>query len=179
MIPTTVHFDGEEFSVPDQPCQHRINLTVNGRPCAINVDPHRTLLEVLRDQLGMTGTKEGCGEGECGSCTVIMDGQTVNSCLVLAVQADGADIITIEGLAAGGQPHPLQATFVSEGAVQCGYCTAGMIMSAKHLLDQNPEPSLDDIKVALSGNLCRCTGYVKIISAVRKAAELIKDNATA
>ena len=128
------------------------------------------LLDLLRNVFRLTGTKEGCGEGECGACTVIVNGKTVNSCLVLAGQAEGAEIITIEGLSVDGKPGKLQQAFIEAGAVQCGFCTPGMILSAKALLDENPKPSDEDIKVALSGNLCRCTGYAKIVDAVRAAA---------
>jgi carbon-monoxide dehydrogenase small subunit len=129
-----------------------------------------TLLAFLREQLKLTGTKEGCGNGQCGACTVIMDGKAVNSCLVLAVQADGARITTIEGVEGPDGLHPLQQAFIDEGAVQCGFCTPGMILSAKALLDENADPDEGEIKEALSGNLCRCTGYVKIIRAVKNAA---------
>lgn len=146
-------------------------LKVNGREYQVEAPADITLLELLRDYLGLTGTKEGCGKGECGACTVILDGQAVNSCLIPAAKAEGAEVLTIEGLAApDGQLHPLQEAFISEGAVQCGFCTPGMILSAKALLDNNPRPGREEIKVALSGNLCRCTGYAKIIAAVEKAA---------
>lgn len=151
-----------------------IKLTVNGRLYQVDVPADTTLLELLRDYLGLTGTKEGCGKGECGACTVIMDGLTVDSCLIPAVKADGAAIHTIEGLASpDGRLHPLQEAFVEAGAVQCGFCTPGMIMSAKALLDRNPNPSREEIKDALGGNLCRCTGYAKIIAAVEKAAAVM------
>ena len=133
------------------------------------------LLQVLRDQLGLTGTKDGCSEGDCGACTVIVNGKPVNSCLVLAAQADGAEIVTIEGLGTAEAMHPLQAAFVEEGGTQCGYCTPGIIMSAAALLEKSPKPTEEEIRWALAGNLCRCTGYTKIIAAVqRAAAELVK-----
>jgi carbon-monoxide dehydrogenase small subunit len=154
---------------------HTIELMVNGQPRLAQVTGSTTLLELLRDQFRLTGTKEGCGEGDCGSCTVIMDGQAVASCLVLAVQAHGSRITTVEGLVGlGGGPHPLQEAFVEAGAVQCGYCIPGMLMAAKALLDRNPEPSREEIRVALSGNLCRCTGYAKIIAAVEQAAHRLR-----
>jgi aerobic-type carbon monoxide dehydrogenase small subunit (CoxS/CutS family) len=131
------------------------------------------LLEVIREKLELTGTKEACSLGECGACTVILDGKAVNSCLVLAVEAKGKEILTIEGLRQNGELHPLQKAFIDEGAVQCGFCTPGMILSAKALLDKNPDPDEDEIKEALAGNLCRCTGYVKIVKAVKTAASLI------
>ena len=148
-----------------------IELTVNEKTYRLDVAENERLLDVLRNRLGLMGTKEGCGEGECGACTVIMDGKTVNSCLVLAGQADGRKMTTIEGVGDRRSPHPVQKAFVEEGAVQCGFCTPGMILSAKALLDENPRPSEDDIAVAMSGNLCRCTGYDKILRAVRKASE--------
>ena len=147
-----------------------INLTVNNRPYRLIVLPHRTLLEVIREDLGLTGTKEGCGLGECGACTVLMDGKAVNSCLVLAAEADGKKITTIEGLAQGDKLHPIQQAFVDHGGLQCGFCTPGMIMSARALLDENPAPTEEEIKQAISGNLCRCTGYTKIIESIRAAA---------
>jgi len=148
-----------------------INLTVNNRPYRLSVLSHRTLLDVIREDLGLTGTKEGCGLGECGACTVLLDGQAVNSCLVLAAEADGKKITTIEGLADGDKLHPVQQAFVDHGGLQCGFCTPGMIMSAKALLDKNPTPTEEEIKQAISGNLCRCTGYTKIIESIRAAAE--------
>jgi len=148
-----------------------INLTVNNRPYRLSVLSHRTLLDVIREDLGLTGTKEGCGLGECGACTVLLDGQAVNSCLVLAAEADGKKITTIEGLADGDKLHPIQQAFVDHGGLQCGFCTPGMIMSAKALLDKNPTPTEEEIKQAISGNLCRCTGYTKIIESIRAAAE--------
>lgn len=149
---------------------HHVSMKVNGESKSARVPAEITLLEFIRDVLGLKGTKEGCGEGDCGACTVLMDGQPVNSCLILALQAQGAEILTIEGLGAPGQLHPLQEAFVAAGAVQCGYCTPGMLLSAKALLDRNAHPSREEIRTALSGNLCRCTGYQKIISAVEQAA---------
>ena len=145
-------------------------LTVNGMQYEVEARPTARLLDVLRDQLGLTGTKEGCAEGECGACTVIVDGKAVNSCVMLAVQARGKEILTVEGLAQDGELDALQQKFVEYGAVQCGYCTPGMLMSAKALLMGNPVPSEQDIRIALAGNLCRCTGYSAIVAAV-KAAE--------
>ena len=147
-----------------------IQLKVNGDYYETVVDDRRTLLEVLRESLGLTGAKKGCDEGECGACTVLLDGKAVPSCLVLAVEAQGKDITTIEGLAQGGKLHPIQEAFVKYGALQCGYCTPGMIMSAKALLDKKPKPTEDEIRMAIAGNLCRCTGYVKIIEAIQAAA---------
>ncbi len=148
-----------------------IQCSINGKNWLGTVPPNFRLLDFLREVLGLTGTKEGCGEGECGACTVILDGRAVNSCLLLAAEADGHEILTIEGLAHEGRLDPLQESFIEEGAVQCGYCIPGMILSAKALLVENPEPTEHDIKRALAGNLCRCTGYVKIIRAVQSAAE--------
>jgi len=147
-----------------------IELHVNQLPYRLTVDPSTTLLEVLRRDLGLKGTKRGCDQGHCGACTVILNGRAVKACTLLAVQADGKSITTIEGLSSGDQLHPLQEAFVEEGAIQCGFCTPGMILSAKALLDEAPEPSEQEIREALSGNLCRCTGYVKIVKAVQKAA---------
>lgn len=146
-----------------------IELSINGDPYHVSVSPQRALVDVLRDDLGLTGTKKGCGEGECGGCTVLMDGRPVNSCLVLAVQAQGKEITTIEGLAAEAL-NPVQAAFVSRGAIQCGYCTPGFVMTAWALLQKNPNPGEEEIKTAISGNLCRCTGYQKIVEAVQEAA---------
>ena len=154
--------------------KHNIRLAVNGETYTIAVEPRESLLDVLRDKLGLTGTKKGCNRGDCGACTVIMDGKPVNSCLVLAVEADGKELLTIEGLADKGQLHPVQEAFIQYGAIQCGYCTPGMIMSAKALLDENPNPTEEEIRRAIGGNLCRCTGYVKIIDAIKKAAESIQ-----
>lgn len=150
-----------------------ITLKVNGKQYDLNVKPNMTLIEVIRDELKLTGTKESCGMGECGACTVIMNGKTVDSCLVLAPQADGAEITTIEGIGES-ELHPVQKAFIDEWAIQCGYCTPGMVMSAVSLLDKNPNPTEDEIREALSGNLCRCTGYAKIIRAVEQAGEMMK-----
>jgi carbon-monoxide dehydrogenase small subunit len=147
-----------------------IRLQVNNFAYDLLVEPHWTLLAVLRDAIGLTGTKEGCGKGECGACTVIIDGEAMLACLVLAIRAQGKSILTIEGLAQEGRLDALQEAFVKYGAIQCGYCTPGMIMTAKALIDKNPHPTAAEIKKALSGNLCRCTGYVKIIEAVRKSS---------
>jgi aerobic-type carbon monoxide dehydrogenase small subunit (CoxS/CutS family) len=151
-----------------------IQLTINGQPVEAAVEPNRTLLQFLREDLGLTGTKHGCGLGDCGACTVILDGQPVNSCLVLAIQANGKEVLTIEGLAENGKLHPIQQAFVDKGAIQCGFCTPGMILSAKALLDANPKPTEQDIRMAISGNLCRCTGYQKIVEAIGEAAEKIQ-----
>ena len=148
-----------------------VQLLVNGEPYQLWIDPRRTLLEVLRENLGLTGSKEGCDTGECGACTVLMNGKAVLSCLILATACEGKEITTIEGLAREGELHPLQKAFIEKGAVQCGFCTPGMILSAKALLGENPSPSEERIKQAISGNLCRCTGYVKILEAIRSASE--------
>ena len=148
----------------------KIEFTVNGKKVKLDIDPTMTLLQVLRERLYLTGTKEGCGEGECGACTVIIDGNAVNSCLVPVGQVHGQRVETIEGLSRDGKLHPLQEAFVTEGAVQCGFCTPGMIMSAKALLDKKKKPTTAEIKEAIAGNVCRCTGYTKIIEAIRKAA---------
>ena len=148
-----------------------IGLTVNGHPYRVRVRLEQTLLDVLREELRLTGTKRGCDQGECGACTVHLDGQAVNACLVLAADADGSRVTTIEGLARQGVLHPLQRAFLDEGAVQCGYCTPGMIMQAAALLAANPKPSLAEIRAGLAGNLCRCTGYARIVKAVARAAE--------
>ncbi len=148
-----------------------LNVTVNGVAREVAVHAHATLGEVLRGELGLTGTKIGCGEGDCGACTVLLDGDPVNSCLVLAMQTEGREVTTIEGLANGEGLHPVQASFVEAGAIQCGYCSPGMILSATALLDRMPEPNENDVRTALSGNLCRCTGYQKIVDATLSAAE--------
>jgi carbon-monoxide dehydrogenase small subunit len=148
-----------------------LNITVNGEKHKLEVEPQHTLLEVIRQELGLTGAKEGCGMGECGACTVLLNGRPVDSCLVLALQAEGADIVTIEGLAEGDRPDPLQSAFVENGAVQCGFCTPGMILTSKAFLDQTANPGREEIKQALSGNFCRCTGYNKIVDAVQVCSE--------
>jgi carbon-monoxide dehydrogenase small subunit len=147
-----------------------ITLMVNGEKQRILVEPQRTLLEVIRDDLGLTGTKEGCGRGQCGACTVLLDGKAAVACLILAVDVQGREVTTIEGLSQGEALHPIQRAFVDHGAIQCGFCTPGMIMSAKALLDRNPSPQEEDIKSAIEGNFCRCTGYVKISKAIRAAS---------
>ena len=151
-----------------------LKITVNSRERRLKIDPNLRLLDLLRDELRLTGTKEGCGVGECGACTVLLDGEPVNSCLVLAGQCEGKEVLTIESLEEGGELHPLQQAFIDHGAVQCGFCTPGMVMSAKALLDRNPRPSDEEIKIAISGNICRCTGYRQIVEAVRGAAEKAK-----
>jgi len=147
-----------------------IELRVNGEGRDVVVKPQVTLLEALRERLGLTGTKRGCDMGQCGACTVLLDGQPIRSCLTLAVDAQGREITTIEGLAQNGELHPLQRAFHEHGAIQCGFCTPGMILTARALLDENPTPTTEEVKQAISGNLCRCTGYVKIIEAVTVAA---------
>ncbi|MBP7678259.1 MAG: (2Fe-2S)-binding protein [Thermoanaerobaculia bacterium] len=154
-----------------------ITLEVNGVAETAEVEVGQTLLRFLRDGLDLTGTKEGCNEGECGSCMVLLDGRPVNSCLVLAVEADGRSVTTVEGLSKEGLLHPLQKAFLSRAAVQCGFCTPGMVVSAAALLCENPDPSEDDVKKALAGNLCRCTGYRQIVDAVREAASEIRTEA--
>ncbi len=155
----------------------RIRFTVNGTPVEEEVDGSVRLLDLLRDKLFLTGAKEGCGEGECGACTVLIDGRAVNSCLVPAPQADGKEVLTVEGLSRDGELHPIQRAFVERGAVQCGFCTPGFIMSTYALLRDNPDPSDEEIMTALEGNLCRCTGYAKILEAVHYAAELMREGA--
>jgi len=151
-----------------------IKFVLNGTAYELKVSPSTTLLEMIREDLHLTGTKEGCGQGECGSCTVIMGGKTVNSCLVLAMEADGQEITTIEGLANGEKLHPIQESFVEHAGMQCGFCTPGMIMSAKALLDKNPSPSEKEIREGIAGNFCRCTGYTKIIESISAAAVMMK-----
>ncbi len=148
-----------------------IELTVNGRDYKLDVKENDILLEVLRKELNLTGAKEGCGEGECGACTVIMDGEAVTSCLILAVEADGSELETIEGQSIGEEISDIQEAFIEENAIQCGFCTPGMVMATKALLDENPNPSEEEIDIALSGNICRCTGYYSIRDAVKRAAE--------
>jgi len=152
-----------------------VTLTINGEQRQVETAANQTLLYLLRDDLGLTGTKDGCREGECGACTVVLDGEPVNSCLVLAGQVDGHEVLTVEGLAHNGQLHAVQRAFVEAGAVQCGFCTPGVIMAAVALLSRNPKPSEYQIREALVGNLCRCTGYTKILDAVWLAAEEMRD----
>jgi carbon-monoxide dehydrogenase small subunit len=147
-----------------------MTLTVNGIPYEVAIEPRQSLLQLLREELHLTGTKEGCSEGECGACTVLLDGTTVDSCLIFALEAQGREVTTIEGLAQGDQLHPVQKAFAEYGAVQCGFCTPGMILAAKALLDSNPHPTELEIRQGISGNLCRCTGYVKIVEAIQAAA---------
>ena len=148
-----------------------ITLSVNGESYQVAVEPSTTLLDVLRDDLGLIGAKKGCDLGNCGSCTVLLDGKPVLSCLLLAVEAQDKDILTIEGLAENGQLHPLQQAFIDYSALQCGFCTPGMLLSAKALLDENPQPTEEEVKEAISGNLCRCTGYIEIVEAILKVAQ--------
>ena len=154
----------------------KIRCIVNGQPIERDISPDLRLLDFLRNSLQLTGTKEGCGEGECGACTVLMDGKAVNSCLVLTPQADGADIVTIEGLASGHALHPIQQAYVETGAVQCGFCTPGFIMATVALLQDTPDPTEEEILSRLEGNLCRCTGYGKILEAVKLAATRVRDS---
>jgi carbon-monoxide dehydrogenase small subunit len=149
---------------------HRISLTINHETEQIEVASNLTLLQLLRDRLALTGTKNGCAAGECGACTVLLDGEPVNSCMVLAAECNGAEIVTVEGLAKDGVLDPVQQAIIDHGGVQCGFCTPGMLISARALLDRNPEPSQAQIREALVGNLCRCTGYLRIIEAVQEAA---------
>jgi aerobic-type carbon monoxide dehydrogenase small subunit (CoxS/CutS family) len=151
-----------------------LTCTVNGSEHTVLADPRDTLLELLRDRIGLTGTKEGCGNGNCGTCTVLMDGATVNACLVLALEAPGRDIVTIEGLTTVGELHPIQEALVEHGGTQCGFCTPGIVLSAKALLDANPQPTEADIRHAIAGNLCRCTGYGKIVEAIAAAAATMR-----
>ena len=151
-----------------------ITLNVNGRAYDLLVEPNMTLVDVLRNELELTGTKCNCRAGECGACTVLIEGRPVLSCLTLAVSVNGKNITTIEGLASGASLHPIQKAFVDLGAIQCGFCTPGMILTAKALLDENPNPTRDEVKLALSGNICLCAGYVKIVDAVMSAAEMLK-----
>ncbi len=155
--------------------KQNIDLKVNGFTYRVAVEPWRSLAEVLREELGLTGTKVGCNQGDCGACTVLLNGRAVSSCLTLAVEAHQREITTIEGLAASpDQLHPIQQAFIDHGAVQCGFCTAGMILSAKALLDQNPDPSEEEIRQGIAGNLCRCTGYTKIVEAISAAAQTLR-----
>jgi carbon-monoxide dehydrogenase small subunit len=148
-----------------------ISFTLNDELVTLSVPVHRTLLEVLRDDLYLTGTKEGCDAGECGACTVLIDGKPMNSCITLAVEVDGKNVLTVEGLEKDGELHPLQQAFIDVGAVQCGFCTPGMLMSAKAVLDEIPDPSEEQIRTAIEGNICRCTGYDRIVEAIKLAAE--------
>ena len=157
--------------------KHQVSFVLNGVEIRMRIEDHLRLIDLLRDELGLTGTKEGCGEGECGACTVIVDGRAVNSCLYPALEIEGKEVVTVEGLLEkANQLSILQKAFVDSGAIQCGYCTPGMIMSAKALLDSNPEPSEDEIRDSLQGNLCRCTGYTQIIEAVKQAARKLKES---
>ena len=151
--------------------KHPIRVTVNGESSEFSVEPKRTLLDFLREDLGLTGTKKGCDNGECGACTVLLNGRPVNACLVLAVETDGQEVLTIEGLADGPRLHPLQQAFIQQGAVQCGYCSPGMILTAKALLDENPRPTEMEVKKAIAGNLCRCGTYSKVVKAVLSVAK--------
>jgi carbon-monoxide dehydrogenase small subunit len=155
--------------------KRELRITVNGDEHHLLVDTRRTLLEVIRDEIGLTGTKNGCGAGECGACTVLLNGLPINSCLMLAHEAEGQEVTTIEGLAAGGVLDPVQRAFVEHGAIQCGFCTPGMVLSAKALLDRNPDPTREEILQGLRGNLCRCTGYVKIVEAVEAARDVLAE----
>jgi carbon-monoxide dehydrogenase small subunit len=150
--------------------KHIISFKLNGEVKQVLSNNNTNLLDLLRDEIGLTGTKKGCEEGECGACTVLMDGRPINSCMTLAREAEGREVITIEGLASNGKLHPIQQQFIDKWALQCGYCTPGMIMSAKALLDVNPRPTEDEIRDAVAGNLCRCTGYAKIIEAIGAAS---------
>ena len=154
--------------------KYPVRVNVNGDDYEAEVDPRKTLLQFLRDDLDLTGTKEGCNEGDCGACSVILNNKVVNSCLVLAVEADNAVIETIEGVKTGEELHPVQQAFVDSGAVQCGFCTPGMVVTTKAMLQEMPNPSTEEVKEYLAGNLCRCTGYVKILDAVENAKELLK-----
>ena len=157
--------------------KQRIETTINGRQHALEVEPRKTLLAMLRDQLQLTGTKEGCSTGDCGACTVLLDGAPVNACLVLAVEADGREVTTIEGVAQSGELHPVQQALVETGGMQCGFCTPGVAVSAVALLRDNQQPSPVEIRQALAGNLCRCTGYTKIVEAVQAAARQLRQKA--
>jgi carbon-monoxide dehydrogenase small subunit len=151
--------------------KHIVSFKLNGENVEVLAGDNMNLLDLLRDEIGLTGTKKGCEEGECGACTVMLDGRPVNSCMALAREVDGHEVITIEGIASNGKLHPIQQQFIDKWALQCGYCTPGMIMSAKALLDANPRPTEEEIRDAIAGNLCRCTGYAKIIEAIHATAE--------
>ena len=149
-----------------------ITFNLNGESVQVEIEPHLTLLQLLRDKLELTGTKEGCGLGECGACTVLLNGKTVNSCIFPAMEVDGKNVTTIEGLVdAKGNLHPVQKAFIEYGAIQCGFCTPGMVLSAKALLDENPKPTEDQIRSGIAGNLCRCTGYLQIVQAIKAASD--------
>ncbi|MBW2618235.1 MAG: (2Fe-2S)-binding protein [Deltaproteobacteria bacterium] len=153
-----------------------LNLTVNNDPMEILIEPDWSLLRALRDGLGLFGAKEGCGLGECGACTVIMNGRAINSCLMLALEAEGSEVLTIEGLAGeGGDLHPIQRAFVDHGAIQCGFCTPGMVLAAKALLEANPDPTEMEVRAGIAGNLCRCTGYNQIVEAILAAAQTMQE----
>ena len=154
--------------------RHHVSTTVNGEPVEFLCATEQTLLEVLRDELGLTGTKEGCGTGDCGACSILVDGRVVCACLMLGVEAEGRNLTTIEGIAEGNRLHPIQRAFLDEAALQCGICTPGIIVAAKALLDRNPDPSETEVRYGLAGNLCRCTGYDKIVRAVIKAAAVMR-----
>jgi aerobic-type carbon monoxide dehydrogenase small subunit (CoxS/CutS family) len=162
--------EGKEGPMSDKTNQVLLRMTVNGKPVEVRVNPAWTLLKVLREELKLTGTKKGCEQGDCGACTILLDGKAVNACLVLALQAEGKTVETVEGLGTPENLHPLQKSFIKHNAVQCGFCSPGMLMSAKALLDHNPHPTDEEIKRGISGNLCRCTGYVKIIKAIQEAS---------
>jgi carbon-monoxide dehydrogenase small subunit len=161
--------DEKGYSVADS--HKRLTITVNGESHSLDVQPNKTLLEFLREDLGLVGAKEACDTGGCGACTVLLDGKPVYSCLVLALDGQGKEVLTIEGLAPDGQLHPLQQAFMDQGAVQCGFCTPGMILTAKALLDENPKPTEAEVRAAIAGNICRCTGYVKIVNAILAVSE--------
>ena len=148
-----------------------LHVTINGQGYELQTEPNRRLIDILREDMGLTGTKEGCGEGECGACTILLDGKAVHACLVVAAQLENREVLTIEGLLKNGRLHPLQQAFIQEGAIQCGYCTAGMIMTALGLLLDNPHPTEDEIRRAIAGNICRCSSYREIICAIQKGAE--------
>lgn len=169
----------DEGRLRPRPAPVAIKLTVNGEACSASVSPERSLLDFLRVDLGLTGTKRGCDAGDCGACTVFLDRRVVPGCLTLAVKADGATVTTIEGLAPYGELHPVQQAFVDGAAIQCGYCTPGMVMSSVALLRENPRPTAGEIRQAIAGNLCRCTGYTQIVAAVQSAAAAIESSASA
>ena len=165
-----VHVEGLLMQAANERQKLTVHYNINGETYEANIEPNRTLLEVMRDELRLTGAKEGCGTGDCGACSMIVNGRLVTSCLMLAPQADGGEITTIEGLAQNGTLHPVQQAFIDQGAVQCGFCIPGMILAGKNLLDHNPSPTEGDIRQAIAGNLCRCTGYTKVVQAIASAA---------